>query len=306
MMTGAMLLGRYVRGWAGLACAAAAIVASARGEDFDANTRPSRQVTLAFVRPGRIAEMKVKEGQKVRAGQLLARLDDAVERAQLAQLEAAAGDTTRIRAAEAELKQKRVDLKRIEDAFRKNVATQFEVDRARLDVTISTLRLELAKFEHAQDVRKFREAQLQLERMRLVSPIDGRVEKVHVHAGEAVDALGPVVLIVRIDPLWVEAPLPVQRARRLRPGESVRVRWPGQDPGQPGVGKIIYIGSVADSGTLLVRAEVPNPTDQPAGLTVKVEFPPAGALAPARTEAQPATQEPEGAANVFQRQRPGK
>jgi len=306
MMTGTMLLGRYMRGWAGWLCAALAAVGPARAESFDANTRPSREVTLAFVRPGRIAEVAVKEGQKVRAGELLARQDDAVERVQLAQLKAAAADTTRIRAAEAELKQKQVDLKRIEDAFRKSVATQFEVDHARLDVTISALRLELARFEHAQDIRRYREAQLQVERMRLVSPIDGRVEKVVAKEGEAVDALSPVVLIVRIDPLWVETPVPVQRARELRPGRTVLVRWPGQGQAEPGVGKVIHVGSVADSGTLLVRAELPNPAGQPAGLTVKVEFPPAGASPSAEEEAEPATQEPEGAANVSQRQRPGK
>ena len=63
--------------------------------DIAAITRPSEDVTLSFVMPGRIAKVLVKEGDEVKAGQLLVQQDDAAELVQLEQLKAEAEDTVR-------------------------------------------------------------------------------------------------------------------------------------------------------------------------------------------------------------------
>ena len=56
-------------------------------------TAPSADVTLSFVQPGRIANVRVREGEAVTVGQVLIELDDAVDRVRLAQLEASSQDT---------------------------------------------------------------------------------------------------------------------------------------------------------------------------------------------------------------------
>ena len=63
-------------------------VSSAAG--IEAITRPSEDVTLSFVTAGRIARVLVKDGDAVKAGQLLVGLDDEAERVQVEQLEISA------------------------------------------------------------------------------------------------------------------------------------------------------------------------------------------------------------------------
>jgi len=111
-------------------------------------TRPSADITLSFVQPGRIAEVHFKEGDIVKVDQVLIRQDDAAEQILLAQLRAQSEDRTQILASDASLAQKAVDLKKLEKAAKSNAATALEVEHARLEVTIAQLSLDLAKFEH--------------------------------------------------------------------------------------------------------------------------------------------------------------
>lgn len=238
-------------------------------------TRPSADITLSFVQPGRIALLPFKEGDVVQADQVLIRQDDAAEQILLAQLKAQAEDTTQIRAAAASLAQKKVDLAKLEKAAASNAATTLEVEHARLDVTIAGLSHELAKFEHEQAIRKHQEQEVRVKNMRLTSPIDGRIEKIDVEVGESVNALADVVRVVRIDPLWIDAPVPLQEALGLKPGMTARIRAVGAESSTAiGQGQVIFVGAVADaaSGTLRVRIEAPNKSNRPAGEQVLVSF----------------------------------
>lgn len=237
-------------------------------------SNPKADVTLSFVQPGCIAEVHFKEGDPVKAGQVLVQQDDAAEKAQLAQLEAASQDTTQIQASEASLAQRRVDLKKLERAAARNAATELEVEHAKLSVRMAELSLQLAKFEHEQAKRKYVEAKIRLERMSLKSPIAGRIEKIHVETGESVNALAEVVRVVQIDPLWIDVPVPLAEATGLSYGTPATVRFP--DPGSVSIkGSVIYVAAVADaaSDTLRVRIEVPNKSNRPAGEHVEVIFP---------------------------------
>jgi len=262
---------RWIPGFAlGLLCA----VGGAGAQDIPAITKPSRDVTLAFVRSGKVSKLTVTEGDRVSAGQLLAHLDDEAEKLQLEQLKAEADDLVRVKAAEAQLEQKRVDLAKLKEAFAKGAVSKWDVEHARLDVKMRELSLDLAKFERSQARKKYEEAKIQLTRMRLESPIDGRVNEIMIQQGEAADELEDVVRVVEIDPLWIEVAVPLGRARRLRPGGSAIVKF--VDGGEKAAtGKIVHKGDVADGAslTLRVRVELANKTRRPVGEHVRVEFP---------------------------------
>ena len=237
-------------------------------------TNPSADIMLSFVQPGCIATVYFKEGDSVKAAQVLVRQDDAVEQIQLAQLEAASEDTTQIQASEASLAQKRIDLKKLEKAAAQNAATELEVEHAKLNVKMAELSLQLAKFEHEQAKRKHNELKVQIEKMRLKSPIDGKIENIHVETGESINALADVVQVVQIDPLWIDVPVPLIKATALSSGKTAKVIFP--NPNKASLeGRIIYIAAVADaaSSTLRVRIEVPNKSNRPAGEHVEIIFP---------------------------------
>ncbi|MCE5326446.1 MAG: efflux RND transporter periplasmic adaptor subunit [Planctomycetaceae bacterium] len=264
-----------------------ASAATAQERGIQALTRPRDNVTLSFVVQGRIAEVPVKAGQAVKKGQLLVRLDDAAERLKAAQLRSSAEDLTRVKAAEAQLAQKRVDLDRTEELFKKQVASKFEYEHARLDVTIGELSLSLAKVEHDQDILKYQEAQAQLDRMSIVSPVDGQVEDVIGQVGQSVDLQAKIMTLVVIDPLWADAPVPVDQAAAIKLGDAAKVDF---GAGRVVESKVIYVAAVADaaSQTRTIRVEIPNAQSRGGGDHVTVSF--AAAAASATTQPAAAAQ----------------
>jgi len=242
--------------------------------EIEAITKPSADVALSFVRGGRILEVLVKEGDVVKRGALLARQEDEAELIQLRQLTTLADDTTKIEGAEADLAQKRADLKRFEWARGEGAATDWEYEHERLNVRNAELALTLARFEQEQNRLKRDELKAQLDRLHLFSPIAGLVEEVTIEPGESAQPLDPVIRVVDIDPLWIDIPVPLAQARKFRKGQEVRVELPSSSSGKPARGRIINVSAVADaaSDTLRVRVEMPNPSGRPAGEQVKVSF----------------------------------
>jgi multidrug resistance efflux pump len=190
------------------------------GEKIVAITRPSADVTLSFVQPGRIAKVNIKEGESVEAGK-------------------------------ASPVQKRLGLQKLETAAARNAATQLEVEHAKLDVKIAELSLAVAIFEQQQAIRKHDEARLQIDNMSLRSLIGGSTEKIEVETGESVNALEGVVQVIQIDPLWIEVPAPPNSASILTHHDPAEVRFPGPDKISSDA-KMTFIAAVSDaeSGTL--------------------------------------------------------
>jgi HlyD family secretion protein len=253
--------------------------------EIEAVTKPSADIELSFVRPGKIGEVLVKEGEAVKGGQLLARLDDKVEQIQLIQLKAKAANRTKIEAAEAELLQKKEDLKKLEEARKKGAATDWEVEHARLNVDIGLHSVQFAKFEHEQDRLKYEENMAEVERMRLVSPINGLVEDVTIEVGQSAQPLKTVIRVVDVDPLRVDVLAPIALAERLQPNQTAYVSFPSgskQAGSQKGQGRITFVSafSRAGSDTLRVRLEIPNQALRPAGERVGVGFIPSGETNP--------------------------
>ena len=254
-----------------LLCTSQAFGPSSGG--IEAVSRASRDVTLSFVGPGMIEEIAVDEGDRVAADQMLVRQDSSAEQARLAGLKVQAENTTSIRAAEARLAQRRVDLAELEQAAEQGAASKLEVDQARLDVTIAELSVELAKLQQEQYRSQYEQQRLLVERMRLRSPVDGAVEQVFVEPGESVDALQKVLRVVNVDPLVIDAPVPLERTGGLEPGGEVTVEFTGPG-GRRKTGRILHVSSVADSAseTLRVRIEVDNPEGRAAGEKVFVHL----------------------------------
>ena len=150
------------------------------------------------------------------------------------------------------LEQKKVDLNRLEQARKQNAATDLEVEHARLEV---------------------RTAEVQLDNMKMRSPIEGIVEKLDVEVGESVQALKDVIRIVKIDPLWVDVYVSQRDAYNIKLGDSAAVRFPEPQKATM-TGNVIFISRAADaaSDTRRVRIELPNKTGRPSGEHVTVNF----------------------------------
>ena len=237
-------------------------------------TAPSADMALSFIQPGKIAKVFVSEGDFVKAGQALIQQYNSAELTLLSLIREESRDITQLEARKAGLAQKRSYLERLEWAAARGAATELEMEDAKLEVRIAELSLQEAEFEHEQKKRKYKEAKIRLSKMRLRSPIAGRVEEVGVEVGESVNALTDVVRVVRIDPLWIDVHLPLEKGRTITLDQTATIIFPGNEE-EASQGKIIFVSTVADaaSSTLKVRIEVSNKFNRPAGERVSVLFP---------------------------------
>lgn len=245
--------------------------------EVEAITKPSADILLSFVRGGNIAQVFVKEGDIVDAGQVMARQVDEVEKLQLLQWEEKAKNTTKIEAIEAELVQKRKDLEKLAWAQKEGAVTDWEIDHAKLEILISEIALRQAEFDFKQVKHQRDELRAQLKLLNIKSPLSGLVEEVLIEQGESAQPLNPVLRVVKINPLRIDTPLPISYGIHIKKGQTATVRL---SEGQSSLAmahdeaKIINISAVADaaSDTLRVRIELPNLQNRPAGERVTVIF----------------------------------
>jgi multidrug efflux system membrane fusion protein len=197
-----------------------------------------------------VREIHVKEGQFVKAGQLLFTLDDRGDQSNLekARAEAEAG---RADLADAEL-----TLKRNQELLGKNFVSQAVVDTSRNKV--ESLRKTLQANQAAAQA-----STVALGYNRIAASISGRIGVISVHPGSLAQTSGdPMVTITQIAPIAVSFSLP---EREL---SNITATYPKGDapvqvqlPGQPAMtGKLIFIDNAADSqtGTIRMKAEFDN------------------------------------------------
>jgi RND family efflux transporter MFP subunit len=248
----------------------------AKPNEIQAITKPSQDVTISFTKPGRVAELMVKDGDTVKAGQLVAKQDDSEEQAALEIAVAEGKDETRTGAQVKVRDQKEKTYRRKLEA---GASTAMELDEALLDWQVGIANVTLSEFEHTQAGRKATQAEKALEKMRLYTPISGVVFQTMIKAGENVDNQNiKVMRIVNVDPLWIEAQVPFAVAQTLKKNDPATVTLSNKETRE---GKIIFTAPVADAAadTLLVRVEVPNPSHTTAGEHVSVSFTPGARVA---------------------------
>ena len=213
---------------------------------------------MSFHQPGVVATVYVKTGDPVKVGQVLAVQDDREEKAKLAIIQAEfASAKLQIIAAEKDLKKKKVDLDRSEKLYAeliKQGKTNSEIDEARVNVEIGEIAVKFREGESKQKELEVEAAKVAIDKKKLISPMNGVVAKLDIHAGEGTDLNHPAgLLIVQTSPLWVEANIPSAKAQLL-------AAWMLKDPANNNKLQVQYVdGGPWMDATLLGMAEVANP-----------------------------------------------
>jgi RND family efflux transporter MFP subunit len=251
------------------------VATATSSKGFQAITKPSKDVTISFVHPGRILKVLAAKGDEVKEGQLLAQQDSEEEEATKESDRLAAESVVQIEAEKAIRDQKLVDLKKYEQ-----YGSEFEKENARLEVKIEEAKIKVAELQHAQAQAKYKQSSVLVEKYKVVAPISGIVADEFLKAGESAEGGNTkLVRIVQLDPLWVEVPVPMIVARKLSKGDAASVTF---TDGKDRSGKVAVISPTGDgpSETILVRLEVPNPQKISSGENVFVNFPaPSGGVA---------------------------
>lgn len=233
---------------------------------IDAVVRPADDRALGFVIDGVVSDVLVEPGDTVSAGDRLAAIDSSEVDAQIALNRLRADSELSIEAAQAELDLARNELERRNQALAEGAVTEFELQRAQLEVDQAGLRLQLARQQKQEAALQLQLTHAQRTRYDLIAPIDAIVESITIEPGELVERSRPVMRLVSIDELEVQAAVPIDATLSLAVGDSLEVRLRSQPP-ITRTGTITQLAAVADaaSGTRLVRIRIPNPDQFPAG-----------------------------------------
>jgi len=259
-------------------------------QPYEGKTGPSKTVTLSAQVPGIVKEIFVKPGDEVKTGDPLLQQDDREAVNQLQILEQEANSNIRVDAAEADLAQKNVELKRIQKLFNDEIrgATDLELERAQLDVTFKAAQKALSVLELAKSKLEAEGARLKVEFMKRLAPFDGVVESIDTEVGAMLDPQRPgMMTIVANDPVKIVVHLPAPQAAKLKKGDPVEVRYKIDAADAWQQAKVKYLAPVADAGAGYdsrreVHLEMPNPSKRETGLWMWVKLPEAPAAAAVR------------------------
>jgi len=226
---------------------------------------------------GVLKEMLVKPGDVVTAGQLLAQEDSDLDEQDYKALKIEAESTSKIDAAKVDAESKRRQWHNKEKAHQSGgAANEEEVEEAKLDYDEAVIDIRQAEELHAEKLAELDKQARKIEKMKLLSPVDGIVEKISLQPGEVVDPNKPdgALTVVKIKPLWVDMHLTMEQASKLKLGDKLSAAY-ASDPDQWFTGTVIYFDPVVDATVdqQTVRLELANDENKPAGLQLNVRMP---------------------------------
>ena len=243
------------------------------------------QVVLGTKVAGRLADITVDLGTRVKRGQMIGKLDQSDFKFRVDQAEAALQQarvrlglsptgsdekvdpeqTAIVRQARAMMDDARLTRDR---SIR--LAQQELIARAQLDTAEAALQVAEGRYQDAleevrnrQAVIAQRRSELDLARQQLtdtviLSPLDGVVSIKQASVGEYLGAGAPIATLVRVHPLRLRVPVPEREGAGVRIGQAVKLTVEGDTTTYSG--RVVRLSPIVQeqNRTLMVEAEVPN------------------------------------------------
>jgi RND family efflux transporter MFP subunit len=189
-----------------------------------------RRATVSSKITGKVVEVHVEEGLAVQEGQVLARLDDTIPRANLALLEAQLSSARRaVTEVEVRLREARITLRRVIGLVAATVASQAELDAAEAEVDSLDARLALGREEVSVAERAVAVRQRDLDDTVIRAPFSGIVISKDAQPGEMVSPVSAgggftrtgICTIVDMTSLEIEVDVNESYIARVEPGQPV-------------------------------------------------------------------------------------
>lgn len=216
---------------------------------------PEHSVQVRAQVSGVLEKVLFKEGDKVKAGQLLLQIDPRTFEASYRQAQAQLARDV------AQLENAKVQQERLEPLLKREFITRQEFDVA----VTSTKSLEATV---AADKALLEQARIQVEYSRIHAPISGRTGALAINAGNLVSAGAsggtPLVTINSTDPILVTFSIPerqLDEIRRSQNEQEMRIEILPDRAGQAAAeGKLVFMDNTvtAQTGTVVLKTRVPN------------------------------------------------
>jgi membrane fusion protein (multidrug efflux system) len=194
-----------------------------------ATLEPEKKVDILAKISNEVAEIRVEEGDRVKKGHVLCRLDDEEQRVAL--------DHARINR-----EQKKNDHDRIEEMYKQSLISEKEY----LD----------SRYQYELAVNAYEAATLRYEYTRIRAPFDGIITERLVDEGENITIGARLFVMADTDPLRLTMYLPEGEIKTVRGGQVVFI-VPDANPSMSFTGAVVRIAPEVDqrTGTVKVTAE---------------------------------------------------
>ena len=244
------------------------------------------EIDVASKVPGRVLKLHVREGQQVKAGDLLVELNleeldaklqqatSAIDaaKAQLALAEKGARPqekkalANQVESARAQVEVTKKMLDRMRQLLDENAVPQAKYDEVEFKYQVSVNQLEMAmakldavsKGARTEEIRALEalvakgesvaaEIEIYKKEREQRAPVDGEVSKIVIHEGELTNTGYPIVTIVKMDDMWASFAIREDRLKDIRVGDEVEIEIPALDKKVPM--KVANISAMGDFAT---------------------------------------------------------
>lgn len=225
--------------------------------------KPYRESKLGPKLAGRIGKVHVEEGDLVKEGQPLVSLDTselliARDRA-VAMLETV---KAQVNQAEVQLRNTRREWERLKALYEKKIISEQKFEKMDAAKEMAESQLALARARLNEALKGLEHCEDQLSDAVTRAPFDGVVVGKYVNEGEIVSPMAPrpMIWLMDISRVYVEAEVPEKRFAQIKPGQSAVIAVDGL-PGRVFSGRVVLVKPFVNpvSRTFLVKIEIPNP-----------------------------------------------
>lgn len=197
---------------------------------------------------GRLQEVLISEGEWVKAGTPLFKIDP---QNYILKMNEAKAQIAIDEAAFAEAERKLARYNRLRD---RAIISESEWDRHQTEVikAANVVKLDQTRLEMIEN---------DLERCTIVSPMDGRIGKIEAFAGHLISTKDALTRLLQMDPLLVEFSLTEQEFEKLQGTSHPFTVHPLYNSSNTFTGDITFIDNDFDSktGQIFIRGKIPNP-----------------------------------------------
>ena len=214
----------------------------------EATVEALRQATVAAQVQGRVVEVRVNAGDRVKQGDLLMRIDERESN------QAVAGADANVAQAQALLANARATYERTKNLFAQKFVSQSALDQAESGYRAADAQMKAASANRGQATtgRSFTVIQ---------SPLTGVVAERHTELGEMATPGKPLLTLYDPKGMRVVASIPQYKLAELRGNVRAKVEFP--DTGKWVDATEVELLPVADARTHVVRARVQLPDNLP-------------------------------------------
>lgn len=206
-------------------------------------TESDKRVAMATRAGGIITELPVKQGDRVKTGDLILSLD-------------AEEKKSMVTTAEQTLKQREAETDAAQSLAKRGNLPKLQLDSSRTALANAKSQLDAAKAE--------------LDRLQIIAPFDGILDKVDVQLGSSVQQGAPVATLLALDPIIAVGEISERNLGSVKIGGKAEVRLVD---GRVAEGTIRYISKEANAQTRTYRVEVAIANKDvtiPAGMTTEI------------------------------------